>query len=115
MGPALLRIVCLFVLVAVAGCATERTVTISTQPPDAFINIDGVDRGRAPVTQTFLFTQDSQAYTIIAKREGYEDATWRLTRDFTGQDRTIELAPPTRTVTFNVAPEPAVISINGQP
>lgn len=115
MGPAPLRKLFVLLLVAVAGCATERTVTISTRPPDAFINIDGVDRGRAPVTQTFVFADDNQAYTIIAKREGYKDATWRLTRDFTSQEHTIELAPLTRTVTFNVAPEPAVISINGKP
>lgn len=115
MGPTLLRLICILMLTAVVGCATERTITISTRPADAFISIDGVDRGRAPVTQTFVFTNDEQSYNVVAKREGYKDATWRVTREFTGQEQVIELQPLTRTVTFNVAPVPAILSINGKP
>lgn len=115
MGHTRFRLFLGFLLVGIAGCATQRTVTISTRPSDAFISIDGVDRGRAPVTQTFTFANEGQFFNVIAKREGYKDATWRVTREFTGQERVIALDPLTRTVTFNVAPVPAVLSINGKP
>lgn len=115
MGHTCLRLFYVFLLASLVGCATQRTVTISTRPADAFISIDGVNRGRAPVTQTFTFNAEGQFYNVIAKREGYKDATWRVTREFTGQEQVITLDPLTRTVTFNIAPAPAVLSINGKP
>ncbi len=108
-------LIALLLATLAAGCTTQRTVTITTKPADAFLKIDGVDRGRAPVSDTFEFVTKNQAHRVVASREGYKDATWNLTADYTANTREITLLPLTRKITINVVPEPAVISINGKP
>jgi hypothetical protein len=105
----------LLLVLAVTGCTTQRTVTISTKPADAFIKVNGVERGRAPITETFLFAEAGQTHRVVASRPGYKDATWNVGADFNKKTHHIELLPLTRRVTINVIPEPAVIKINGKP
>lgn len=115
MAEVLKRCLALLVLLATVGCVTERTVTITARPPDAFIRINGVDRGKAPVVHTFSFQNANESHLVVAMREGYKDATWRVTRDFTGDVYQLELKPLTRVVKIRVGPVPAIISINGKP
>lgn len=108
------RIVGLLLALVAVGCTTQRTITINTRPTDATIKINGVDRGRAPITETFLFGQANQVHRVVASRGGYKDATWNVTSNYTQKSHLIELLPLTRKVTINISPEPAIIKIDGK-
>jgi Tol biopolymer transport system component len=102
------------VAVFLSGCAQQQGVTITTRPPDAMIKIDGVDRGRAPVTETFQFTGETPMHRVTASRMGFTDQTVQVTRDFNRKDLVIELKPRTRKLYFQVLPVPAIVSIDGK-
>lgn len=60
--------VALGVLLAVAGCV-RRTITISTEPPQALVFLNDQEIGRSTVTTDFLWYGD---YDVIIRKEGYE-------------------------------------------
>ncbi|WP_428940780.1 hypothetical protein [Fontivita pretiosa] len=110
------RLTCIVALaLLVGGCATTRVVTISTKPADATISIDGVTRGRGPVTETFTFSSAEQTHRVVASRMGYKDTPVTLNRDYNRPDLLIELKPLTRVIHITVAPVPAIISVDGKP
>lgn len=100
---------------ALVGCATTRTVTITARPPDAVLKIDGIDRGRGPITQAFTFTGETDVHRVQASRLGYKDQTVTLTREYDRDSLLIELRPQTKRVTFTVTPVPGVVSVDGKP
>jgi hypothetical protein len=96
------------------GCATTRTVTIRTTPPDAIIRIDGVERSRGQIREKFVFERAGQTHRVVATRKGYYDESKIITRDSVETDLLLELRPETWRISIipNVA---ARISINGKP
>ncbi|MGC4032313.1 MAG: PEGA domain-containing protein [Tepidisphaeraceae bacterium] len=104
----------LAVLVVATGCAVQKTVTITTQPPDALIKVNSVDRGTSPVIEKFIFHEDSDVFYVTASRKGYQDQTITVNRDV---DRllNVNLKPYTRRISMIVQPVPAIISIDGRP
>jgi len=57
--------VCSFVL---PGCL-ERTITITSEPPDAIVWLNDVEVGRTPLKTGFTFYGD---YDVRLRKEGYE-------------------------------------------
>ncbi len=110
----LFRLIAILGLLVLVGCATSRTVTISTVPPDATLRIDDRERGRGPLTETFTFPGDTQAHRVVARREGYKDQAQTITRS-TGESMVIELKPQARRVTFSLRPMPAIVRLDGKP
>ena len=110
------RCIGLAILLAIVagGCAQSKTFTISAKPADAEFNIDGVPRGRGPISETFTFDASRMSHRVTATRLGYLEFTKVLTPD-TKSDVVFELKPRTRLVTFNVQPAPAIIYIDGKP
>ena len=104
-----------FLLVGLMGCAQTRRVTIATRPPDATLKIDGVQRGKAPITEEFVFKNAEDVHRVVASRLGFADQTVRLLRDDTRDQLMIELHPVIRRVSITVSPAPAIISIDGKP
>jgi hypothetical protein len=96
------------------GCARSRTVTISTIPADATIRIDGRDRGRGPITETFSFGGGVENHTVVADREGYRPQRESVSADFARESLVISLKPEKRRVTFNVGPMPATLKLDGK-
>src|SRR4051812_12986356 len=96
----------IFVLgLALAGCTPSKTVSISTRPPDATIRVDGIDRGRGPMTERFTFAYPGDVHYVIATRPGYfRSQEVRIGSDFAKENLILELRPARRTVTFRVSP-----------
>src|SRR3954451_18251178 len=107
--------VALLVLFAGLGCAQKKVVTIATQPPDALVRVDGIDRGPAPVRTTIVFKDVKDLHRVTATRKGYKPRDVTLARDQTGPRVNIDLRPLTRVVNIIVDPVPATVRINGQP
>lgn len=107
-------VMCLTVLMLV-GCATQRTVTISTKPADAVIKIDNVDAGKGPLRQQFSFGSAAATHRIAASRLGYKDAYFTLTRDYDKETLLLELKPQTKRISVSVSPVPANLAVNGRP
>ncbi len=56
--------------VLVGGCGqTERTLTVTSEPAGAHVIVNGVDKGRTPVTFDFLWYGD---YRFELSADGYE-------------------------------------------
>jgi hypothetical protein len=104
----------LFILF-LTGCATNRTITISTRPDDALLRIDGIDRGHGPITQQFSFSGDTDTHSVTASRLGFKDETKEITRDYTADTLDIEMKPQTRKINLSIFPVPANVSIDGVP
>src|SRR4051812_1125899 len=96
------------------GCARSRVVTISAIPADALLRVDGRDRGRGPITETFTFPGDAR-HTVQAEREGYRSQPRSISKEDTEESIVIELKPVPRTVTFTVSPRPATLKLDGKP
>ena len=105
----------LLALLPMAGCVSgSRTVTVSAQPADAEILIDGAERGRGSVTETLSFS-NGRTYTVKVARLGFTDQVFIL--DGTPeQDLThIVLKPRLKRVRFVVNPRlPAIIRVDGK-
>ena len=57
-------------LVLLAGCGqTQRTITVESNPPGALVTVNGVQKGRTPVTFDFIWYGD---YRFILSKDGYE-------------------------------------------
>lgn len=98
-----------------AGCATVRTVTISTKPTDAVLRIDDVERGPAPITEQFVFNSPADVHVVTASRPGYRDATVNLSQDYDRKDLFIELKPQSKVINVTILPGPGLVSIDGKP
>ena len=61
-------LVTLAVLTAATGCV-RRTITISTEPPQALVFLNDQEIGRSAVTTDFLWYGD---YDVIIRKEGFE-------------------------------------------
>jgi hypothetical protein len=102
-------------LFLLTGCATNRTITISTRPDDALLRIDGIDRGHGPLTEQFSFNNDSDTHSVSASRLGFKDETKEITKDYTADTMEIEMKPQTRKINLSIFPVAANLSIDGVP
>ena len=104
----------LMVLGWMVGCSEQRIVTIATRPLPANVRIDGVDRGAAPLTHTFIFDGNKASSRVDLTRAGFRDQTLEINSK-TDTSLNIELKPLLRRITIVVRPFPANISVNGRP
>src|SRR3982751_5443292 len=103
----LLPLLAMMVLAVLAGgCAQTQTVVSGTKPADANIHVDGVDRGRGPITEQFVFKSAADVHRITAFRLGYKDTTATVTRDYDRNDLLIKMKPQTRDINIIVSPVP---------
>lgn len=105
-----------FVVLAglLAGCQTTRTFTIVSRPPGAAVAIDGVDAGTTPLTQKMQFKGSSDERQLVVSKRGYQDQTVAVNAQSSSDTLVVDLKLPTRRFTFSIAPESAVLSIDGQ-
>jgi hypothetical protein len=103
----------LVILLTVVGCTEQRIVTIATRPVPGTVRIDGIDRGTAPVTHTFVFDGSKTSSRVDVTRAGYKDQTIEITPK-TEPNVVVELKQLTKRVTINIRPFPANISVNGK-
>ena len=115
------RWVVLCAAVFAVGCAggQSRRIRISTRPPGASIQIDGVNRGPAPVSHDFPFRSNTEVHRVVASKPGYKDTVLEVTSFEDRSAVTIDLQPLSKWVTFEVVAEgkasvPAIVSVNGQ-
>ncbi|MDB5328497.1 MAG: transcriptional regulatory protein-like protein [Phycisphaerales bacterium] len=99
----------------ISGCATQRTVTITTQPPDALIKVNNVERGTSPVIEKFVFQQPTDVFYVTALRKGFQDQTVTVTREGVSDSLKVTLKPYVRKISMIIQPVPAIISIDGRP
>jgi hypothetical protein len=102
-------------LFLVTGCATTRTITITTRPDDAMLRIDGIDRGHGPLTEQFSFSSDTDTHLITASRLGFKDESQQITRDYTADTLDIEMKQQTRKINLTIFPVAANVSVDGLP
>lgn len=102
-----------------SGCARDsgqtRSFVISAWPSDATIHIDGVERGRGPLTEGFFFVDKESTHQVMASRFGYRDEVVTIGQDYAEGNVHLILRPRTRRVTFVVEPTPAIVSVDGKP
>lgn len=106
--------ICALILIAATGCTVSKTVTVSAKPADAIIKIDGVERGRGPLTEVFTFQNETDTRRVQVSRLGFKDQTVTVPRDFDKDTLVVELKPQSKRVTFNVTPVPATILVDGR-
>ncbi|MGN6726386.1 MAG: PEGA domain-containing protein [Tepidisphaeraceae bacterium] len=102
-------------LLIICGCATRKTVVINSVPGDALIKVNGFDRGRAPVTEKFVFEKPTDTFYVTAIRKGFQDKTATITRDGVGDSITLEMKPHVRRISLVTSPVPAIITVDGRP
>jgi len=112
-GRRFLFFVTLLMLFA-GGCATKRTITITTSPPDAQIKINGIERGRPPITEQFVFENKEQTHVVTASRLGFREQPVPIKSDYSKDTLHIELKPFVARITINVAPVPARVFVDGR-
>jgi hypothetical protein len=63
-------------LLFVAGCV-RRTISITTEPPDARVFLNDQEIGKSPVTTDFLWYGD---YDVDIRKDGYEtlQTNWKI-------------------------------------
>lgn len=104
----------LLLLISLApGCDQSRTFTIYSNPADAKLVIDGVERGPGPITQRFNFDDSDDSVRVMAIREGYRTRTERLTPDTPDRVVVLKLEPlgPKAIITIEPA---ALVRVNGR-
>ncbi len=102
-------------LVMLTGCAVQKTVTITTRPPDALIKVNNAERGKGTVVERFSFKDPGDVFYVTASRKGFQDKTVTVTRDSATDTLPIELRPQVRRVSITTSPVPAIISVDGKP
>jgi hypothetical protein len=103
------------ILLFLCACSVRRTITITPNPPDAIISVDGLPAGSGSLTQRFRFRHADDVYQITVSRAGYKEQTLVLTRDNPSTYYEVDLKPQTRRLNFSVLPVSAFIDINGAP
>jgi WD40 repeat protein len=63
----------LVAILLLAGCATQKTVTIRSNPPGATVFVDGKDAGISPLTTPLSFDSKTKVYNVTARKEGFKD------------------------------------------
>ena len=99
---------------ALIGCSTTRQINISTKPADALISVDGADRGKGPVPETFSFKGD-ETHHVSANVSATSTKDVPLTASYDKPDLLIELKPRTKRFSVHIDPVPASISVDGKP
>jgi Tol biopolymer transport system component len=99
-------------MLLLVGCTTTRTVTIRTEPADAILRIDGVERSGNPITERFTFEAEGQTHRVIAFKKGFKEEIRDITAD-SGGDLLLRLQPQTRKITIRVIPAPAIVRLDG--
>lgn len=103
-------------LLLLASCASQRDITITTNPPDALVSIDGQPPLSTPVTNRFSFSMFGKGeHQVTATRSGYQDSSITLTRESKEPTVEIDLKPFTRRLSFSILPVPGIVSVNGTP
>jgi len=102
-------------LLVITGCSTTREITISAQPADAMLSIDGQSQGPGPITHKFVFHNDQDEHDVTASRIGFKDQTIHLMRAYDTSSLLIELKPQSKRISFSVQPVPAVVKLDGKP
>ncbi len=97
------------------GCATTRTVNLSTKPADATLYIEGIQRGRGPITETFTFDDARLPKRIRANRQGFDEADFQLYANDPRKNIVLELKHPHHAVNVIVGPVAGVVKMDGQP
>lgn len=70
MTPRCLRLLAAALFPVLAGCDSTRSILINSEPPGAFIQVDGQNAGNAPVTQTFDFGA-KYTFVVTGSMTGY--------------------------------------------
>lgn len=104
-------------MLLLTGCAVQKTVTITTRPPDAVVKVNGAERGRGNVIEKFVFQNPGDVFYVTASRKGYQDRTVTVTRESVQDTLPIELKPHVRRINVVTSPPgvPAIISVDGKP
>ena len=71
-----MRLALLIPLLAAAGGCVERTLTITSEPSGALVEVNGEEFGRTPVTRDFTYYGK---FDVTLRKEGYEtlkEARW---------------------------------------
>src|SRR5689334_5519670 len=111
-----MRLLAICLLALLVGCGTTRTITIMSKPPGATIEIDGgVYRGKAPLTYTFTWESDTDSHRVEAMLKGYQNLPRAIPRDYDRGSLLLELHEQQKTLTIQVTPADAVVSINDKP
>lgn len=89
------RVIAILSGIAVIGGCVERTLNITSDPPGALVYVSDVEKGRTPLTMTFLHYGD---YEIIFRKDGYTTAKTHANLnppvyEYTGLDLLSEIAP----------------------
>jgi len=100
-------------LVLLTGCAVQKTVTITTRPPDALVKVNGAERGRGTVVEKFTFKNPGDVFYVTASRKGFQDRTVTVTRENALESLSLEMKPQVRRVSITTSPVPAIISVRG--
>ncbi|MBT5307422.1 MAG: PEGA domain-containing protein, partial [Candidatus Scalindua sp.] len=90
----------------------EGSISISSNPSEAFINIDGKKTGKTPVTITDL---SPGTHLVEVRMDGYED--WSENVDIIGDKEntlTVELLAITASININSNPPEAAIYLDGE-
>ena len=66
----------------------EGTLFVESNPPDAFITVNGIGRGKTPVKVEYLAFG---SYTIRVVQSGYQIIQKRVTLDSTNPRRMVKL------------------------
>ena len=85
------------VVAAAAGCGSKPPTTITTDPPQAMVSVNGENLGESPVQASFKFDK-RKTHAITVSKTGYHDRTLRLSADSpqikNNKSNTIRLALP---------------------
>ena len=68
---AILTMLCIVGVAFLAGCGVRQKVIVTSEPTGATVSMNGVNLGRTPVEQPFLWFW---YYDFVAEKKGYEIA-----------------------------------------
>jgi Tol biopolymer transport system component len=98
-----------------AGCATTKTVTITTVPENATVSIGGAAAVPGPVKQKLTFNPSSATIEATAHLDGYQDGSIQIAYEPPKQmEYIIQLSRFQKTVQIESEPAGATVSTNGQ-
>jgi len=115
MKRTLLALLMLTLAIPVAGCAVQKTVTITPRPADALIRVNGTERGKGTIVERMTFQKPESVVFVSASRKGFQDRSVSVTRDSVDDMLIVELRPHVRRISITTSPVPAIISIDGKP
>lgn len=67
------------------GCVTTRELSITTEPGNSDIKIDGFSRGMSPVETKIEFSSEKSGYNVEIKKEGFLPKSFYLTKEYKGE------------------------------